>query len=75
MVPIGLFRGKGDSMKTDYSDEIVWEVAPPEVAPIPEQLEVWDVIFGGGEIFPQRGMAPPHTYAEWEKFADAAAQR
>ena len=54
-------------MKTDYSDEIVWEIAPPEVAPIPEhlefelssQLEGWDVIEGGGEIFPQRGMAPP----------------
>ena len=69
-------------MKTDYSDEIVWEIAP-KVAPIPEhlefelssQMEGWAEITGGGEIFPQRGMAPPCTYAEWEIFAAAAAQR
>ena len=53
-------------MKTDYSDEIVWEIAPPDVAPIPEHLEFelsgWAEIEGGGEVFPpepQRGMPPP----------------
>ena len=57
----------------------IYEESPKEVAPIPEHLEFelsgWDVIEGGGEIFPKRGMAPPCTYAEWEKFAAAAAQR
>ena len=59
-------------MKTDYSDEIVWEIAPVGVAPKCDcgnygcpscfKQEGWDVIFGGGEIFPphyKRGMPPP----------------
>jgi len=59
-------------MKTDYSDEIVWEIAPKGVVPECKcrmfgcedcfKQEGWDVIFGGGEVFPpepRRGMPPP----------------
>ena len=73
MASLGYMQYKDGKLGYIY-EETKDEIAPVGVAPIPEQLEVWDVIFGGGEIAPV-GVAPPCTYAEWEKFAAAAAQR